>query len=141
MNTLWIPGKLPGLNEIIRARSSRGNGVAYTSMKKALTKEISDLAKYGRLKPMASAYFTYLHFERTRQRDPSNFCSGVSKFVEDGLVHAKVLGNDGWRHILGFTHWWDVSKTKPGVFVVMNDCQLVPPEDALAIFRSKGNPA
>ena len=37
------------------------------------------------------------------------------KFVQDALVRCKVLQNDGWKEIIGFSDDWAVDKTRPRV--------------------------
>lgn len=114
--TFFIPGPLPGENEIIDAcKGAGGTGRIYSAMKKKWTNDIALLVRSARIRPVPRAHIRFIWHERDRRRNPDNLCAAI-KFVLDGLVVAKVLENDGWDQIAGFTHAWDVSG-KPGVEV------------------------
>lgn len=116
--TLWVPGPLPGLNEIIAAKRSRHKGHAdgYSHMKKKWLQKVALAAHMAKLKPVEAARLFYEIREPNKRRDPSNFTSGAMKLIEDGLVAAGVLPGDGWRHVLAFEVQWSVSNN-PGVMV------------------------
>lgn len=147
-HTLWIPIIFPSLNALIEARRiSKGRWNKYTDIKKRLGEQIQTIARLGGFGPVTDpAYYTYLHFEQNRQRDPSNFASSVQKLVEDGLQGKSIeegvafIPGDGWKHVLGFQHWWNLSKDSPGVFLIAAD-RLFTHEEALQIFRSRLNRA
>lgn len=116
---LWIPGPLPGMNEILDAAGgSGGRKRGYSSMKKAWTLAVKQHAQAARLPPFARAYFSFRWHERTRKRNPDNIAA-AHKFILDGLVAAKVLGNDGWGEIAGWADTFQVSD-RPGVEVVIS---------------------
>jgi len=48
------------------------------------------------------------------RRDRDNIAAG-RKFVQDALVRCKVLQNDGWKEITGFSDDWAVDKARPRV--------------------------
>ena len=56
----------------------------------------------------------YLWVEPDRRRDRDNIAAG-RKFVQDALVRCKVLQNDGWKEIIGFSDDWAVDKARPRV--------------------------
>jgi hypothetical protein len=117
---LWIPGPLPGLNEVIAAaKGFRGRGIGYSNMKSAWTTTVWALSKKARLVPVASARLTFTWFERSRRRDPDNFSSAGKKFILDGLVKAGVLPEDGWDEIVGFVDRWHLAPKAPGVMVTI----------------------
>ena len=126
-HTLWIPGVLPGLNEIIEARRiTRGRWNKYTDMKRAIGEEIQLLARAQKFGPITEpAYYTYLHLEKDRRRDPSNFTAGGQKLIEDGLQggvgRTAYIPGDGWKHVLGSQHHWRVDERGSGVFLVVSD--------------------
>lgn len=104
----WIPGRLPGMNEIIEAsKGAGGRGAKYSAMKKKLTNDIALMAKAARLRPVPRAYLRFIWREPTKQRDPDNICC-ARKFILDGLVVAGVLSNDGWDQIAGWNDAWAV---------------------------------
>jgi Holliday junction resolvase RusA-like endonuclease len=122
--TLWIPGPLPGLNDVINAKRSRWGGQAdgYSAMKKKWNQKIALAARAAGLRPVEAAHFTYEIREVNKRRDPSNLVSAVLKLCEDGLQAAGVLTNDGWKQVLGYTVRWCVSPN-PGVMVVIEDVE------------------
>jgi hypothetical protein len=104
------------MNEMIAAaKSGRGKGNAYARMKSKWTNDIAIHVKAARIRPVPRAHIRFIWHETSRQRNPDNVAAG-QKFCIDGLVVAKVLENDGWSQIVGFTHAWEVS-AKPGVMV------------------------
>lgn len=117
---LWIPGPLPGLNEMIAAaKGCGGRGLAYSRMKKEWTMTIKFLAQAAQWRPMRAARFAFLWVERNRSRNPDNIAAG-RKFIFDGLVAAKVLSNDGWGEIRSWTDTFAVGD-KPGVRVEIQE--------------------
>ena len=116
---LWIPGRLPGLNELEKARGivfkgARGNG--YNRLKQDSQRRIILLAR-SQLTPVSRAQFAYEFHEPDKRRDPSNIAGGGIKIIEDALQLAGIIHNDGWASIAGFTVSFSVDKTEPGVLV------------------------
>jgi hypothetical protein len=112
---------LPGLNEIIDAQSKvyrgpkGGRTTAYRQMKKHWGERIGLLARAAGITPFGPARFHYMHLEPNRRRDPSNFCAGAAKIIEDALVDVELMKNDGWKDVLGISHEWHTVIDKPGV--------------------------
>jgi hypothetical protein len=99
--TLWIPGKLPGLNDIVAAAKISRRGV-YAEMKREAERRI-ELAIYDACLPtMSEVWIRYEIVEPNKKRDPGNVLGGAIKFVEDALVRTGVLPNDNWGHIIGY---------------------------------------
>lgn len=152
---LWLPVRLPGLNELLDARaqvfgskhsphpgcslSTSGTRLpnAYSKLKKKLTRDIGMLAKRAEVKPVGSGYWTYILVEPSRRRDPSNVISGAVKLVEDALQEAKLLANDGWGQVLGIQSYWFVGK-RPGVVVVVSQAGVLSREEALGYKEDYG---
>lgn len=67
-----------------------------------------------------SSYFHYLLVEPNMKRDPSNIAAAAAKFIEDGLIKAGVIENDGWKQVLGIRPYWIHQKdSEGGVFLLM----------------------
>lgn len=114
--TLWIPGPLPGMNEMVAsAKGSGGAGRDYSALKRRWTDSVMLLAR--RLPHFQRASLTFTWHERERRRDPDNIAS-AKKLVLDGLVAAKVLPGDGWDYVAGFRDEWLLAK-KAGVLVTL----------------------
>jgi hypothetical protein len=115
---LWIPGPLPGQNEMIElAKGATGGGYRYAQVKKQWTGSIALLAKVAKLKPVERAKFRFEWCERNKARNPDNIAAG-KKMVLDGLVTARILKNDGWEQVAGWEDVFLVSAA-PGVRVVI----------------------
>lgn len=118
---LFIPGRLPGLNEIIAARAARWKGT-YSQTKREWTEVIGALAQAARLPTFErGVYVSFVLREPNRKRDPDNALAGAAKFVLDALVKARVLKNDGWRGILGISYRWELNRDAPGVLVRLSE--------------------
>lgn len=143
-NAFWVAGKVPSLNDLLEARGAikprSGLGILTRPLSKSkgwqarhcLYNEIKQDWKQRTVRAVGSpfvrverAHFGYLVVEETFKRDPSNFCSAAIKFIEDGLVEAGVMPNDGWKEVLGIRmHWVHRKEHEPGVYVVMSDAPL-----------------
>jgi len=118
--TLTIPGRLPGLNEIIAAAKS--HYAKYSTEKKEYTEEVAWLAKHARLPKFEKARLVITWFEPDRRRDPDNIMAG-QKFILDGLVAAGAIPNDSQKYIQGIVHRFRVDKRNPRVEVEIVDIE------------------
>lgn len=127
MSTLWVPGPLPGQNEIISAaKSGRGGANAYSRMKKQWGDTVWALARAAKLRPLdLPVRVSFLWTEKARRRDLDNIIAG-GKFVMDGLVKAGVLGGDGWNHVGAIEHRFMVDAKRPGVQVWLSPMEVNP---------------
>ncbi len=113
----WIPGEFPSMNEIIAAaKSGRGRSNAYSRMKARFT-AIAMNAVSG-MNPVSSCSIHCQWTSKNSRKDPDNVAAGV-KFVLDGLVNAKILPGDGRKHVVGISHSFVVSKI-PGVQIIIH---------------------
>ena len=142
-NAFWVPGKVPSLNDLLDAKGTRQPIVRSIIMRQKPRKgqRGGEFDLYNDIKQdwtqrtiravgspfvrVQQAFFGYLVVEETLRRDPSNICSAAVKFIEDGLVKAGVIPNDGWDNVLGIrVHWVHRKGRDPGVYVVMSDSML-----------------
>jgi hypothetical protein len=114
---IWIPGSLPGMNNVIAAAKGQGGrGWNYAALKKKWTNDIALIARASKVTPIVGpAWLDFTWREKDRRRNPDNIAAG-RKFVLDGLVTAGVLAEDGWNQIAGWTDRWEVSQ-RPGVLI------------------------
>lgn len=124
MQTLWIPGQLPGLNEMIAQAKRGGRGIVYSKKKSEETDRIAWLARAAKLKPMKRVYVALEWREPDRSRNKDNIRAGV-KYVLDGLVTAGILENDGWSEVADIDDDFIVDKENPGVRVTLCE-ELLP---------------
>lgn len=102
------------------ARMSKGKWQAYDQEKAKLELQIVQAIKQAKLKPVECCSIHYCWVEPNRKRDPRNVAAGA-KYIEDALVEAGILPNDGWAHILGFRDRWYVDRQHPGVSVTIKE--------------------
>jgi hypothetical protein len=140
-NAFFVAGKVPSLNDLLEARGAVAPLVRSIIMRRKPGKAKSRGARwdlYNDIKQdwkrrtiaalgspfvrVQAAHFGYLIIEETLKRDPSNICSAAVKFIEDGLVEAGVIPNDGWDNVLSIRVGWVHRKGRePGVYVIMSD--------------------
>ena len=115
--TLTIPGRLPGMNEIIAAAKLRKrNYKEYAVMKDKNTEQVAWLAIQSHIPRFEKAYFIITWYEPDLRRDPDNIMGG-QKFIMDGLVQAGVIPNDSQKYILGIYHRFMVDRKNPRIEV------------------------
>jgi hypothetical protein len=118
---LFIPGHLPGMNEVVEAaKGAGGRGARYATMKRQWTELVWALAKSARLRPVKRARLAFLWIERDKRRDLDNIAA-AKKFVNDGLVNAGILSGDGWAGVVGFSDEFAVDPGRHGVEVTIEE--------------------
>lgn len=101
--TLFIPGPLPSLNDLIDAAKGKGGtGVGYSTLKHRWTEAVFWRAKAARLPALERIFVRFTWVEKDRSRNPDNIAAGGRKPSLDGLVQAKVIKNDGWKQVAGW---------------------------------------
>jgi hypothetical protein len=91
----------------------------YASLKAQWTQTCALHALSAGLRRMERIRLTFRWVERDRKRNPDNVAAG-HKFVLDGLVTAKILPNDGWSQIAGWSDTFEVGP-RPGVEVTIEE--------------------
>lgn len=117
---LWIPGRLPGLNDLVAAAKVRRRGFsAYAVMKE----KAGRLAYYAALGAprFRRVRIDFTWFEPDRRRDPDNVTGAGRKILLDSLVKGGMLPNDGWGAIESWTDRWEVNRAKPGVLLSITE--------------------
>lgn len=118
---LIIPGKLNNLNDYTTA--CRTNPYEGAKMKaNNETKAVQAiLSQFGRLRITCPVYMKYRWYEPDRRRDKDNVSSFGRKVIQDSLVQAKVLKNDGWKEITGFRDDFFVDRKNPRIEVEIEE--------------------
>jgi Holliday junction resolvase RusA-like endonuclease len=111
---LIIPGRLPGLNDMIEA--ARRNRYESAKMKKKYTELTAWYARSARLPRFDRVDLVITWYEPNQKRDKDNITAG-QKFILDGLVQAGVIANDGWKQVGKITHDCQVDSKNPRVEV------------------------
>ena len=113
---LIIEGRLPGLNEYIKAE--RGNKYSAAKLKQDTQTLIGSyiIGMYEMPQIIEPVIMHYLWVEPNTRRDKDNICF-ARKFIQDSLVEIGILQGDGWKHIIGFTDNFAVDKDNPRIEV------------------------
>lgn len=122
---LWIPGPMPGMNEIIEACQTRfkanakgQRASAYMSLKKSWSEKIAIYVRAAHFPRLVGPHeFFFEHREPHQKRDPDNFSSGAAKLTFDALQDCGILENDGWKQVVSIQHMWKVDAERPGVLM------------------------
>lgn len=117
--TVW--GRLPGLNEI--TAENRRNRHAGAKMKKQYqyAVELSARRQLRHWRPSGPVFMRYLWIEPNKKRDKDNIAAGGRKIIQDALVKAGYLHNDGWRDIAGFSDTFAVDSKNPRVEITIEE--------------------
>lgn len=120
---LTIPGRLPGMNDIVSlAKRGRGPYQPYAIEKEKYTEQIAWLAK--KLPKHECVDITITWHEPNPKRDIDNIAAGT-KFILDGLVRAGTLPDDSQKYIKSITHHFRVDRTQPRIEVEIKECEVV----------------
>ncbi len=119
---LVFEGEFPTLNKVIAL--SKDHYGSYSRVKKEYTEMIHwDCKKYPRPPTLTKPVkISFVWHRKDRRHDPDNVMVG-SKFILDGLVKAKVLQGDGWRHIVELNHGFRLDKKNPRVEVRLEEVE------------------
>lgn len=111
-----IRGTLPGLNEYIE--QERRHRQAGAKLKRQCERVVLHaLRSLGKLQIEEPVYMVYHWYEKDRRRDKDNISSFGRKVIQDALVKAHILQNDGWKNIIGFEDRFEVDKKNPRIVV------------------------
>ena len=115
-----IRGKLPGLNEYINAE--RTNKYKGAEMKRRAESIVLHAARsLGKWRAEGPVYMVYHWYCADRRRDKDNISSFGRKVIQDALVRAKILQNDGWKDIIGFEDRFYIDRKNPRVAVEIEE--------------------
>lgn len=113
-----IPGRLPGLNEILDY--AKRHYAEYSPIKKEHTTAVAWLAK--KLPKYEKVALIITWYEPDKRRDPDNIMAG-QKFILDGLVMAGTIPNDSQKYVRGIVHRFKVDRKNPRVEVEIVDVE------------------
>lgn len=117
---LILPFTFPGLNDYINAERSHRQKAA--KMKKEYQDAVMLFIRSQILNRFdGPVYMYYTWVEKDRRRDKDNIAAFGRKVIQDALVKAGVLKNDGWSNIAGFSDAFSVDKEEPRVEVIIVD--------------------
>lgn len=111
-----IPGRLPGLNEIIGA--CRSNRFAGASQKKNADRQCAEWILVGGVPVFSGRVRVHFEWFLADRRDPDNVRTGA-KFILDALVETGRLPDDGPKIIAGLSDEFHLDKEAPRVRVTI----------------------
>ena len=114
-----IKGSLDGQNGFIEA--NRTHPKAGNRMKQDNQQIVvwSIRQQLKRLKIDKPINIHYKFIEKNRRRDKDNISSFAMKVIQDALVQAEVIKNDGWKEIKSFSCDFGVDKINPRIEVAI----------------------
>lgn len=118
---LIIPGTLNNLNDYIAAeRTNRHKGAKMKADNgNIVAVAIRQCIRGVRIdKPV---FMEYTWVEKNRRRDLDNISSFGRKVIQDALVAAGVLKDDGWKYVVGFSDRFQVDKDNPRIEVKIRE--------------------
>lgn len=111
-----IGGELTDLNTYINLERSNRYGAA--ASKKRDIRTIMQWIITGKLKPISKPVAIYYRFYcKNKRKDKDNIASWARKLIQDALVEAHILPNDGWKEIIGYDEKFFVDKYNPRIEV------------------------
>lgn len=116
-----IPGRLDNLNDYISAeRTNRFKGA---KMKGDNQERVFQEAciQLGDVHINGPVKMSYKWYEKDRRRDLDNISSFGRKVIQDAIVRAGILPDDGWKYIKGFTDEFYVDKEYPRIEVTITE--------------------
>ena len=116
---LIIHGRLNNLNDytnVCRTNPYKGSKMKKENEAKVLQEIYS---QFGRLRITKPVRMEYTWYEPNTRRDLDNISSFGRKVIQDALVASKVLQNDGWDYIKGFSDEFYVDKKNPRIEVLI----------------------
>jgi len=95
---LTIPGRLPGLNELLG--SANRHWAVGNRMKKDAMEKVLWYCKAARLPTFIGKVSVKIAcYEKTKRRDEDNVISGATKVILDALQRGGYLAGDGQKYI------------------------------------------
>lgn len=120
MQKLIIPGRLPGLNEIIN--SSRTHWAVAAKQKKDAMAYVQAYITICKIKPVEGfAEIKIICYEKDYRRDQDNVQGGASKVILDALQQAGIIKNDSRKHIKLVLGGVEVDKDNPRIEVEIKE--------------------
>lgn len=116
--TFVIFGKLPSLNEYIRAERSGYH--AANRMKHNYQNVIEcDIRRFKIKAVKCPIRIIYCFYEENTRRDKDNISSIAHKFIQDALVNSGIIQNDGWKQIDSYLDYFYVDSQNPRIEVTL----------------------
>lgn len=114
---LTIPGTLNNLNDYIAAERTNRHKGAKMKVDNGNIVAVAIIQCLRGVRIDKPVFMEYLWVEPNKRRDKDNISSFGRKVIQDALVYTRVLRNDGWKYIDGFSDRFEVDKNNPHIEV------------------------
>lgn len=117
--TFTIYAKMPSMNEYNRAQ--RGNKFDGAAIKR----QWQNVAILSMRNPKPTfkrpVFINYCFYEDNKRRDHDNVSSFAHKVIQDGLVSAGVIKDDGWDYVVGYMDTFYLDRKNPRITVTVQE--------------------
>lgn len=121
IQTFEIEGKLPGLNDHIKALNS--NRFEGGKFKRKHQDIVCWAIRAAHLKPQKEPCDIRIHWiEPNMRRDKDNI-RFATKYIFDALVEMGILKNDGWKNIHNISDRFSVNSHHPRIVVTLESLE------------------
>lgn len=125
---LIIDGTLPNLNDYLKAeRQTFRKGGKFTTKGNELKRDTQEVIIWTIRQQLRGLHIDkpvilkYDFYEPNKRRDLDNISAFAHKVVQDSLVLAGVLKNDGWKEILGYVDQFYCDRENPRIEVTIKE--------------------
>lgn len=115
MQILKIDGRLPTMNEIIKA--NRTNIYVGSIQKKRYTNLVMMECMAQEIAKVDGKIDLHITFCCKDKRIDKDNCIASTKFILDGLIKANVIKNDGWDEIGNIRYDFMIDKKHPCIYI------------------------
>lgn len=123
---LIIDGTLPNLNDYLKAeRQTFRKGGSFSTKGNELKKDTQELIIWSIRQQLRGVHITkpiilkYDFYEPNKKRDLDNISAFAHKTVQDSLVLAGIIDNDGWKNIIGYVDQFYCDPKKPRIEILL----------------------
>lgn len=127
---LVVQGRMPDLNDYLKGEripiiknkkcTTQGNDMKQEHQNKVIACIRKQLLGLHIKKPIVIEYSFY---ELNMARDLDNVASFAHKVVQDALVKAGTIENDGWKHIKGFSDEFYLDSENPRIEILLKEVE------------------
>lgn len=111
----------PALNDYIHACNKHPQVGAKMKRDYQMIASSAIRKQLGRLDIFRPVKIHYVFYEADHKRDPSNIAAFAVKVIEDALQDCKVLKNDNWTYMRGYSQEFFVDKNNPRIEVFLKE--------------------
>ena len=120
-----IQGRFPGMNEYTSACRGYGGRFKGNNMKS----DCQDVAAYHILAQLRGVQIRqpvrlhYTFYEANKKRDHDNVAGFAHKVIQDALVAAGKLTDDGWDEIVGYSDDFILDRKNPRIELIIEEVE------------------